>query len=53
MAAIRLVVWAIRGMTVGRSFINDPEGMDQAVGVLSRLLERAVPSGRFADLQSI
>jgi AcrR family transcriptional regulator len=49
MAAIRLVVWAIRGMTMGRNFIDDPADMENAVALFSRLLDRAVPSGRLDD----
>jgi AcrR family transcriptional regulator len=52
-APIRLVVWAIRGMTMGRTFIADPSGMEEAVALLSRLIERAVPSGRYEDLAAI
>lgn len=53
MAPIRLVVWAIRGMTMGRTFISDPEGMEEAVALLSRLIEKAVPSGKYEDLAAI
>ena len=53
MAAIRLVVWAIRGMTMGRTFIDDPDGMKQAVALFSRLIDRAVPGGRFEDFESL
>lgn len=49
MAAIRLVVWAIRGMTMGRTFIADRDGMEEAVALLSRIIERAVPSGSFEE----
>lgn len=53
MAPIRLVVWAIRGMTMGKTFIADPQGMEAAVALLSRLIEKAVPSGRFEDLAAV
>ncbi|WP_315761642.1 TetR/AcrR family transcriptional regulator [Sphingomonas sp. Y38-1Y] len=53
MAAIRLIVWAIRGMTMGRSFIGDREGMEESVALLSRLIDRAAPSGNYEDFASI
>lgn len=53
MAAIRLVVWAIRGMTMGRTFITDRDGMEEAVALLSRLIERAVPTGTFEELAEV
>jgi len=53
MASIRLVVWAIRGMTMGRTFMSDRGGMDEAVALFSRLLNRAVPSGSFEELSSL
>lgn len=53
MAAIRLVVWAIRGMTLGRSFIGDRTGMEDAVALMSRLLERAAPNGTFEELSTL
>lgn len=53
MSAIRLVVWAVRGMTMGRTFIDDPQGMENAVALFSRLIDRAVPSGRFEDMAKL
>ncbi len=53
MTAIRLVVWAIRGMTLGRSFIDDRQGMEDAVALLSRILDRVAPGGSFEELASI
>ena len=53
MSAIRLVVWAVRGMTMARTFIGDPQGMENAVALFSRLIDRAVPSGRFEDMAKL
>jgi AcrR family transcriptional regulator len=53
MAAIRLVVWAIRGMTMGRTFMTDRKSMEDAVALLARLLEAAVPSGSFQDFAKL
>lgn len=53
MSAIRLVVWAIRGMTMGRTFITDSADMENAVSLFSRLIDRAVPSGKFEDLAKL
>ncbi len=53
MSAIRLVVWAVRGMTMGRTFIGDLQGMENAVALFSRLIDRAVPSGRFEDMAKL
>jgi AcrR family transcriptional regulator len=53
MTAIRLVVWAIRGMTMGRTFIARRDEMDESVALLSRLIERAVPSGTFEELATL
>lgn len=53
MSAIRLVVWAIRGMTMGRTFIADPADMENAVSLFSRLIDRAVPTGTFEDFAKL
>lgn len=53
MAAIRLVVWAIRGMTMGRAFIDGPGDMEDAVALLSRILGRAAPTESFRELADI
>ncbi len=53
MAAIRLMVWAIRGMTLGRTFIADRDGMEEAVALLSRVVERAVPGGGFKEFADL
>jgi AcrR family transcriptional regulator len=53
MAAIRLVVWAIRGMTMGRAFIDGPGEMADAVALLSRVLQRAAPSETFQELAAL
>lgn len=53
MALIRLVVWAIRGMTMGRAFIDGPGEMGEAVALLSRILARAAPGGTFDELKKV
>ena len=53
MAAIRLVVWAIRGMTMGRAFIAGPGDMADAVALLSRMLARIAPNGTMAELLAL
>ena len=53
MALIRLVVWAIRGMTMGRAFIDGPGEMDDAIALLSRIIERAAPAGTFEELKAV
>lgn len=50
MAAIRLSVWAIRGMTMGRAFIDGPGSMDDAVALLGKVLGRAAPDGSMRQL---
>ena len=50
MASIRMVVWAIRGMTLGQTLLPEREEMIEAVRLLSRVIDRAVPSGAFGDL---
>lgn len=49
-AAIRLVVWAVRGMALGRDFIDDPDSMQASVDLLSSMFERLSPSGRLEEL---
>lgn len=53
MAAIRLVVWAIRGMTMGRTLIADADGMEAAVALFSRVIDQAVPSGSFEEFAKL
>lgn len=47
------MVWAIRGMTLGRTFIADRDGMEEAVTMLSRLVERAIPGGGFREFADL
>lgn len=49
MAAIRMVVWAIRGMTLGQTLLPEREEMIEAVKLLSRVIERAAPNGAFEE----
>ena len=49
-SAIRLVVWAMRGMSLGRDFIDDPDAMRDSVDLLTSLLERAAPNGTLEEL---
>ncbi|WP_137898812.1 TetR/AcrR family transcriptional regulator [Sphingomonas sp. 2SG] len=49
-SAIRLVVWAMRGMSLGREFIDDPQAMQESVNLLASLLERAAPNGTLEEL---
>ena len=49
-SAIRLVVWAMRGMSLGREFIDDPEAMLESVDLLASLLDRAAPDGTIEEL---
>lgn len=49
-AAIRLVVWAMRGLSLGREFIEDPEQIREAVDLLAKLLENAAPNGTMDEL---
>lgn len=46
-AAMRLVVWAIRGLSIEKILIADPEGIQHALRLLSRMLARAAPNGVF------
>ena len=55
MAAIRLMVWTIRGTSMGAPSSPTARGMDEAAALLSRLIERAVPSSsleKFAQLRT-
>lgn len=49
-AAIRLVVWAMRGLSLGREFVDDPDQITDAVDLLASLLERAAPNGSVEEL---
>lgn len=49
-SAIRLVVWAMRGMSLGREFIDDPDAMQESVDLLASLLERAAPNGTLEEV---
>lgn len=53
MAAIRLVVWAIRGMTLGRAFIAGPGQMTDALALLSRIIAKVAPNGTFEELLAV
>lgn len=53
MAAIRLVVWAIRGMTLGRAFIAGPGQMTDALALLSRIIAKVAPNGTFEELLAL
>lgn len=53
MAAIRMVVWAIRGMTLGQTLIPAREEMIEAVQLLARVIDRAVPDGEFEGLAAL
>jgi AcrR family transcriptional regulator len=53
MAVIRLVVWAIRGMTMGRAFIEGPGEMEDAVALFCRMVERAAPGESFQELTKL
>ena len=53
MAAIRLVVWAIRGMTLGRAFIAGPGQMTDALALLSRIIGKVAPNGTFEELLAL
>jgi AcrR family transcriptional regulator len=48
--AIRLVVWAMHGMSIGRNFIDDPNAMRDSVILLSNMLERLAPNGTLEEL---
>ena len=48
--AIRLVVWAMHGMSIGRDFIDDPNAMRDSVILLSNMLERLAPNGTLEEL---
>ena len=41
-AAIRLFVWALRGLSVARVLINEPEDVDDSVDLLRRMLVAAI-----------
>lgn len=49
-AMVRLLVWAIRGLTIEQAFVSDPAVVTDSVALLRVLLERAAPSGSVADL---
>lgn len=51
--AIRLVVWAMRGMSLGRDFIDDPEAMRESVQLLSSMFERLAPGGTLEEVIGI
>ncbi|WP_294190704.1 TetR/AcrR family transcriptional regulator [uncultured Sphingomonas sp.] len=50
MAVIRMSVWAVRGMTMGRSFTDGPGSMEDAVALLGQVLGRAAPTGSIRQL---
>ncbi|WP_294355672.1 TetR/AcrR family transcriptional regulator [uncultured Sphingomonas sp.] len=49
-AAIRLVVWAVRGMALGREFIDDPGSMQASVDLLTSMFARLSPTGKLEEL---
>lgn len=51
-ATVRLVIWAIRGLTIEQMLVPDPAGVKASVDVLRLLLERAAPSGSIDDLRT-
>lgn len=52
-ATVRLIIWAIRGLTIEQMLVSDPAGVGASVDILRLLLERAAPSGSVDDLQTI
>ncbi len=49
-SAIRLVVWAMRGMSLGREFIDDQDAMLESVDLLAALLKNAAPNGTLEEV---
>lgn len=50
LATMRLMVWAIRGLSMADRFMPNPEATRSAVDLLANLLRMAAPSGRLDDL---
>lgn len=52
-ATVRLIIWAIRGLTIEQMLVSDPTGVKASVDLLRLLLDRAAPSGSIDDLQHL
>lgn len=48
MDEMRLIVWAIRGLSIAQVLVKDPEEIDGSVSLFSRILEAANEAGVFA-----
>lgn len=51
-AAIRLIVWAVRGLSVAQMLIDDPEAITESVRLLGVLLRAEPPTAQARDLQA-
>jgi len=50
-AIVRLIVWAIRGLTIERVLVSNPDAVRDSVDMLRLLIERAAPNGAIEELQ--
>jgi AcrR family transcriptional regulator len=51
-AGMRLLVWAIRGLSIAQVLVPDPTEIAESVGYLRRLIESAVASGMLVEQAS-
>lgn len=49
LAGMRLVVWAVRGLSIAQVLVPDPAEIRRSVGYLRRLIEGAIASGMFVE----
>lgn len=50
-AAVRLLVWAIRGLTIGQVLVPNPAEMRDSVELFRKILEKAAPGGDIRELE--
>jgi hypothetical protein len=52
LAGMRLLVWAVRGLSIAQVLVPDPVEIKRSVGYLRRLIEGAVASGMLVEQSS-
>lgn len=52
LAGMRLLVWAVRGLSIAQVLVSDPAEIKRSVGYLRRLIESAVASGMLVEHES-
>lgn len=50
LSIMRLLVWGIRGLTVAKMIVPDPDELKEPLEMLRLLITRAIPSGKIDEL---